>query len=208
MDEQTVLFDGIDSAVTDIYYTAVRTVLNRRKLNYFVVHHVEPDHCASITTILHEHPETRLVISAKGLTFLKQFYCDAHEEGIDFDAVWVVAEGDTLKTGRHELTFIAAPNVHWPEVIMTYDRTDRILFSADAFGSFKALDGHLFADQVNFRTGLPRRSPSVLHQHCRTPGHGRSESSEKAADLAIDMICPARPLLPHARTPEHPAGKI
>lgn len=201
LDEQTVLFDGIDSAVTDIYYAAVRSILNQRKLDYFVVHHVEPDHCASITGILHEHPETKLVISAKGLTFLKQFYCDAHEEGIDFDAVaHVVGEGDTLKTGRHELTFIAAPNVHWPEVIMTYDSTDQILFSADAFGSFKALDGHIFADQVNFERDYLNEARRYYINIVGRQGAAVQKVLKKAAGLTISMVCPLHG--PCYRTPD------
>ena len=144
LDEKTVLFDGIDHAVVQEHIEGVRTVLGDRPLDYFIIHHVEPDHCDSINAIMQLYPDVKIVISKRGLTFLKQFYPDAALLNIDYDtSAHIVDEGDTLDIGSRELTFITAPNVHWPEVFMTYDSKDKILFSADAFGSFKAIEGHL-----------------------------------------------------------------
>lgn len=145
IDDKTALLDGIDESVSERYYENVRTVLAGRELDYLIVNHVEPDHCSSINGILREYPNCQMVLTKKGVDFMNQFY------HLDYqNRIHVVGEGDQLELGKHTLQFIMAPNVHWPEVMMTYDLTDDILFSADAFGSFGALDGHLFADQVNY----------------------------------------------------------
>lgn len=201
MDEKTALFDGIDAAVSEYYYEAVRRTLDGRPLDYFVVHHVEPDHCTTIAAILAEHPECKLVTSAKGLTFLKQFYPETHDFGVDFEACAViVSEGDTLSLGKHELTFIAAPNVHWPEVMMSYEKTDKILFSADAFGSFKAIEGHLFADQVDFERDWLNEFRRYYLNIVGRQGASVQRVLKKAADLDIQMICSLHGLV--FRTPE------
>lgn len=145
LDEKTALLDGIDEAVAERYYENVRAVLAGRDLDYLIVNHVEPDHCSSINGILREYPNCKMILTKKGVDLMNQFYHLDYE-----DRVQVAGEGDRLELGRHTLQFIMAPNVHWPEVMMTYDLTDDILFSADAFGSFDAISGHLFADQVNY----------------------------------------------------------
>ncbi len=145
LDEKTVLFDTVDKAVYGVFLENVAHALGGRKLDYLVVHHMEPDHAATQELLLSRYPEAKVVCNAKSLTMMKQFMgCDLTERAI------VVKEGDTLETGRHCFRFLMAPMVHWPEVMMSYDETDKLLFSADAFGSFGALNGRLFADETDF----------------------------------------------------------
>ncbi len=146
LDEKTCLLDTVDSSITRLYLENVKHVLGNRKLDYLVVHHMEPDHCANIEEILIRHPETTVVGNDKTFAFIRQFYPDLDLEG----RTLAVKEGDVLKLGKHELHFFMAPMVHWPEVMVSYDPCDKVLFSADAFGSFGALNGNLFADEVDF----------------------------------------------------------
>ena len=135
LDEKTVLFDTVDWAVAGQLYENLAKVLGDRSLDYIVVDHMEPDHAANIANFAEKYPEAKIVGNAKTFPMMKQFF------GTDFaDRQIVVKEGETLSTGKHNLTFVMAPMVHWPEVMMTYDTTDKIFFSADAFGKFGALD--------------------------------------------------------------------
>lgn len=144
--DKTCLMDGVDQSIAERYDRDVCQALNGRKLDYFVVQHVEPDHCATINNIMRQHPETKMIITQPGLKLMKQFY------DIDYTERAIVAkDGLKLELNRHTLEFVLAPNVHWPEVMMTYDHFDKALYTADAFGSFKAQDGHLFVDQVDYR---------------------------------------------------------
>ena len=145
MDDKTVLFDTVDSAVRTTFRENVAHVLNGRAPDYLVVHHMEPDHAAEMADLARQYPDMAILCSAAAKNMIAQFF-DAELAG----RITVVKEGDTLCTGRHTLRFIAAPMVHWPEVLMTYDETDKLLLSADAFGSFGALNGTLFADEVDF----------------------------------------------------------
>ena len=145
MDEKTVLFDTVDKAVSQQLFENLEAVLKGRGLDYVVVNHMEPDHCATLGEVAARYPDAKVVCNAKTVSIIKQFY----DFDIDSRAL-VVKEGDTLSTGRHSLTFVMAPMVHWPEVMVTYDTTDKILFSADAFGTFGAMNGNLYADEVNF----------------------------------------------------------
>ena len=145
LDEKTVLFDTVDKAVYATFLENVAHALDGRALDYLVVHHMEPDHAATQELLLSRYPEAKVVCNAKVQTMMKQFLgCDLSERTI------LVKEGDTLSTGRHSFRFLMAPMVHWPEVMMSYDETDRILFTADAFGTFGALNGRLFADEFDF----------------------------------------------------------
>ena len=144
-DGKTVLFDTADASVCRVFLENVAHGLNGRALDYLVVQHMEPDHAADIRDLLVRHPETTVVCSAAAKNMLAQFFGPGYEGRIS-----VVKEGDTLCTGRHTLHFVAAPMVHWPEVLMTYDETDKLLLTADAFGTFGALNGALFADEVDF----------------------------------------------------------
>ena len=149
-DEKTVLFDTVDKAVSRTFFENLAHALGGRGLDYLVISHMEPDHAATIEELTLRHPEVTIVCNAKIKTMLGQFF--SLSDSLKYH---IVAEGDKLCTGRHEFTFVMAPMVHWPEVMMTYDLTDKMLFSADAFGTFGALNGHLFNDEVDF---LDRKS--------------------------------------------------
>ena len=126
-------------------------------LNYVVVNHMEPDHAATLSELVLRHPEVTVVCNAKTIVMIRQFF----NFEIDSRAL-IVKEGDTLCTGRHTFTFVMAPMVHWPEAMVTYDVTDKVLFSADAFGTFGALNGGLFADEYDFETRVAARCAPVL----------------------------------------------
>ena len=135
LDEKIAVMDTVDTHFTEEWLTNLKTALNGRKPDYLIVQHMEPDHSANIANFLKEYPETVLVASMAAFNMMKQFF------GTDYaDKKMVVKEGDTLSLGKHTLSFVAAPMVHWPEVIVTYDACDKVLFSADAFGNFGALD--------------------------------------------------------------------
>ena len=144
LDEKTVLFDTVDRAVQTQFFENLEYALNGRKLDYVFVHHMEPDHAATLGDLMIRHPEATIVCNGKSLNMIRQFHAT------DPKGAKLVNEGDTITTGRHAFTFVNAPMVHWPEVMVSYDSTDKILFSADAFGTFGALNGVLFADEVNF----------------------------------------------------------
>lgn len=145
LDEKTVLFDAVDWAITREYIENIKTVLNGRTLDYLVVHHMEPDHCGSIEEVALRYPDVKIVASAQGFDIMRQIGYRLNEENFV-----IVKEGDKLNFGKHEIAFLEAPMVHWPEVLVSLDLTDGVLFSADAFGSFGTLDGKLFNDEVNF----------------------------------------------------------
>lgn len=135
MDDQTVVMDTVDAHFTDEWITKIAAALGDRAPDYLVVQHMEPDHAGSIDAFAQAYPTTKIVASAKAFVMMQQFF------GTDYaDRCIVVKEGDTLPLGHHTLHFVTAPMVHWPEVIMTYDDADKVLFSADAFGKFGALD--------------------------------------------------------------------
>ena len=137
-DEKTVLFDTTDAAVRRTFRENLLHALEGRSLDCVVVHHMEPDHTAELEELVLRFPEVQIYCSAMAKTMMTKFFGTGLQERIH-----VVKEGDTLCTGRHTLRFIAAPMVHWPEVLMTYDETDRLLLTADAFGCFGALNGRL-----------------------------------------------------------------
>ena len=185
LDEQTVLFDTADKAVSKSFLENVAAVLADRELDYIIVQHVEPDHSAVLINILTHYPSVKVVCNAKSLALIKQFY----DIDIDSRAV-VVKEYDTLTTGRHMLNFIMAPMVHWPEVMVTYDSTDKILFSADAFGCFGALNGALFADEVDFAKDYMDETRRYYANIVGKYGTQVSALLEKASTLVIEKICP------------------
>ena len=135
LDEKVAVMDTVDQNFGDEWLANLRRELGGRKPDFLVVHHMEPDHSANIDVFLTAYPEATVVSSAKAFAMMKQFF------GTDYaDRRLVVGEGDTLALGKHTLTFVTAPMVHWPEVIVTYDSYDKVLFSADGFGKFGALD--------------------------------------------------------------------
>ncbi len=144
-DEQTVLFDTIDWSACRQLLENIEYLLEGKDLDVLVINHMEPDHGASIEEILIRYPNVKVVSTEKSFMLMRQFgfKVDSHE-------LVQVKEGDTMSFGKHTVTFVAAPMVHWPEAMVTFDLTDGVLFAADAFGSFIALDGKLFNDEVNF----------------------------------------------------------
>ncbi|MDR2733926.1 MAG: flavin reductase [Spirochaetota bacterium] len=183
MDEKTVLLDTVDKAVRQRFLENVISVLGDRPLDYLIVQHMEPDHSAALAELIARYPDMRIVCNAKTLAFIKQFF------DLDIDAK-IVAENDTLSTGRHTFHFVMAPMVHWPEVMVTYDTADKILFSADAFGSFGALNGALFADEVDFNKDYMDEARRYYANIVGKYGTQVQSLLKKASALAIEMICP------------------
>ena len=185
LDEKTVLLDTVDKAVGGIFFENIEHTLNGRPLDYLIVNHMEPDHCAMIEDLTRRHPETVIVTNAKVAGMIKQFF------NFDIDSkLKLVSEGDELSTGKHNLTFIMAPMVHWPEVMVTYDKTDRILFSADAFGCFGAINGALFADEVDFYRDYFDEARRYYTNIVGKYGAQVQALLKKASAVEISMICP------------------
>ncbi|MBO7101656.1 MAG: FprA family A-type flavoprotein [Bacteroidales bacterium] len=183
-DEKTVLFDTTDASVATQFFENVAAALDGRQLDYLVVHHMEPDHAATLQDLLLRHPETTVVATGKAVQMMEQFF------GSKPERLQMVKEGDTLSTGRHTLSFIMAPMVHWPEVMMTYDQSDGTLFSADAFGTFGALSGNLFADEVNFEQEWLAEARRYYINIVGKYGVQVQNVLKKASSLDIKMICP------------------
>lgn len=185
LDEKTVLFDTADESISRQYIENVVHALNGRPLDYMVVQHMEPDHCAMIDDMLRRYPEAKMVCSAKAVGMFAQFY------GTDVAArALVVKEGDKLSTGEHTLHFVMAPMVHWPEVMVTYDEKDKILFSADAFGTFGALSGNIFDDEITFDTTWMNDARRYYTNIVGKYGVQVQTLLKKAASLDIEIICP------------------
>ena len=184
-DEKTVLLDTADKAVAPRFLENLAHALGGRPLDYLVVNHMEPDHTATLEDVLLRHPETKVVLNQKTLSMVKQFF----DFDIDARAI-LVKEGDTLATGRHTLTFVMAPMVHWPEVMVTYDMTDKTLFSADAFGTFGALNGSLFADEVDFERDLLSSARRYYTNIVGKYGTQVMALLNKVSSLEIKTICP------------------
>ncbi len=152
VDEKTVVLDTVDSSVSAVFLENIEYVLNGRNLDYLVINHMEPDHCANIENLIRRYPNVTVIGNAKTFKFLEQFYPLVPE----FNKI-IVKDGDSLSLGKHELKFILAPMVHWPEVMVTYESTTKTLFSSDAFGNFGALNGNLFSDELEFNFNEFRR---------------------------------------------------
>ncbi len=184
-DEKTVLLDTVDKAVSGVFFENLDHALAGKPLDYVVVNHMEPDHCATLGELILRHPEVTVVTGAKSVTMIKQFFT------FDIDSrVKVVKEGDTLETGAHTLTFVMAPMVHWPEVMVTYDVTTKTLFSADAFGTFGAMDGNLFADEVNFEAEWLEDARRYYTNIVGKYGTQVQALLRKASAIEIETICP------------------
>ncbi len=186
LDDKTVLLDTVDKAVTHQFMENVAHVLDGRKLDYLIINHMEPDHCAEIPTILAKYPEVKIVCNTKIKTMMEQFF----DFELSEEQFQIVNEGDVLNTGKHKLTFLMAPMVHWPEVMVTYDATDKILFSADAFGSFGAIDGNIFADEVNWENRYLNEARRYYTNIVGKYGPQVQMLLKKVSSIEIDMICP------------------
>ena len=185
LDEKTALLDTADASVGAQFLENVAAALDGRKLDYLIVDHMEPDHAAEMADLARQYPDMAILCSAAAKNMIAQFF-DAELAG----RVTVVKEGDTLCTGRHTLRFIAAPMVHWPEVLMTYDETDKLLLSADAFGSFGALNGTLFADEVDFDREVLDEARRYYTNIVGKYGAQVQAVLQKAAGLDIRMLLP------------------
>ena len=189
-DEKTVLLDTVDHSVCMQFMENLSHALNGKKLDYLIVNHMEPDHAATIGEVVRRYPEVKIVANAKTVAMINQFFdFDAQERSL------IVKEGDTLNTGKHTFTFVMAPMVHWPEVMVTYDTTDKILFSADAFGSFGALNGHLFDDNIDFNNQYVHEARRYYTNIVGKYGPSVQALLKKAASLEINMICPLHGLI-------------
>lgn len=176
IDEKIAIMDSVDVNFTNEWLSNIENALGDRTPDYLIVQHMEPDHSANIVSFVDKYPEAKIVASAMAFKMMKQFF------GTDFaDKQVVVGEGDTLSLGKHELTFITAPMVHWPEVIVTYDSTDKVLFSADGFGKFGALD----VDE-DWACEARRYYIGIVGKY----GVQVQNLLKKAAKLDIQTICP------------------
>lgn len=184
-DEKTVLLDTVDKAVIRRFLENVEAALAGRRLDYLVIHHMEPDHSAAISDILLRYPEVTLVCNAQTENMLRQFSALSGQAQI-----LLVKEGDTLSTGKHRLQFFMAPMVHWPEVMVTYDSLSHTLFSADAFGTFGALNGALYADEVDFEKDYMDEARRYYTNIVGKYGMQVQALLKKASALDIRLLCP------------------
>ena len=185
LDEKTVLLDTVDKAVSGQFFENLEHVLSGRNLDYVIINHMEPDHCATLGEVVLRYPNVKIVGNAKTFAMIKQFF----SFDVDSRAV-VIKEGDTLNTGKHTLAFAMIPMVHWPEAMVTYDAYDKVLFSADAFGTFGALNGNLFADEVNFEEEWLSEARRYLTNIVGKYGTQVQAALKKASALDIAVICP------------------
>ena len=183
-DQKTALMDTCDVSVREQFLTNLSTALADRNLDYIILHHMEPDHAALLDEVLTLYPSAKIVCNTKTQTLIHQFW---HRDLTD--RFCLVKEGDSLSLGRHTLSFYMAPMVHWPEVMVSYDSTDRLLFSADAFGTFGELNGSLFADSITPSDFLPearRYYTNIVGKY----GNQVQMLLKKTSLLDIQMICP------------------
>ena len=184
MDEKIAIMDTVDKRKQTEFLENLETALAGRTPDYLVISHMEPDHASSIQAVVERYPEITLVGNAKTFPMLKLYF------DLDTSRALTVKEGDTLKLGRHELTFVMAPMVHWPEVMVSYEDSEKILFSADAFGTFGALNGNLFNDEVDFEKDWIDDARRYFTNIVGKYGVQVQNLLKKAATLEIKMICP------------------
>ena len=185
LDEKTVVFDTADISISDQYLENLKTALNGRPLDYLVVLHMEPDHCSQIATVAAMHPELTLVGNVKTFQMMKNYF----PETADMKKI-VVKEGETLSTGAHTFAFVMAPMVHWPEAMFAYDTLTGTLFSADAFGTFGALESSIFADDYDFEKDYLDDARRYYANIVGKYGAQVQAVLKKAAKIDIKFICP------------------
>ncbi len=185
LDKKTALLDTVDSSVTQQFLENATHALNGRPLDYLVVNHMEPDHCANIEELVRRYPEVQVVGNKKTFELFSQFYT------LDITKnQYLVKEGDVLDLGEHKLQFFFAPMVHWPEVMLTYEQTKNILFSADAFGTFGALGGNLFVDQIEYDRHFLSETRRYYANIIGKFGSQVQAAFKKLPISSISMICP------------------
>ncbi len=184
-DEATAVIDTVDSSISRQFFENIQHELGDRKLDYLIVNHMEPDHCANIAELLLRYPDMKIVGNAKTFNMIQQFY------GLDLkDQAIVVKEGDSISLGSRKLSFYFAPMVHWPEVMVAYEETEKILFSADAFGSFGALNGNIFNDELDFDKDWLDDARRYYGNIVGKYGLQVQAALKKLSALDIAMICP------------------
>lgn len=184
LDDKNVLFDTVDWSICRQFLENIHGVLGDKTIDFMVINHVEPDHAASIEEVLLRYPEVKIICTEKAQLFMRQFGFNIDERVI------VVKEGDTMSFGKHEVVFVTAPMVHWPEAMVTYDKKDGILFSADAFGTFGALDGKLFNDEMDFKRDWIDDARRYYTNIVGKYGPQVQTLLKKASKLDIKIICP------------------
>lgn len=184
VDEKTALLDTCDESVCSQFFENIEAALCGKELNYLIINHMEPDHCSQIINVINKYPDVKIVGNTKTFTMMEQFFDFGFENRI------VVKEGDTLNLGKHTLKFIMAPMVHWPEAMISYDETSKTLFSADAFGTFGALDGNIFADNMDFQNDWVPEARRYYSNIVGKYGSSVNMLLKKASTLEIKTICP------------------
>ena len=185
LDEKTVLLDTVDRSVSTVFFENIKALLNGRKLDYVIVNHMEPDHAATLSELRLRYPEATFVATQKAVDMMGQFF-----ESTTATPFMAVKEGDSLCTGKHNFSFVTAPMVHWPEVMVSYDSTDKVLFSADAFGTFGALSGNIFADEYNFERDWLDDARRYYTNIVGKYGIQVQNLLKKAGGLDIKYVCP------------------
>ncbi len=184
-DEKNAVLDTVDKSVSALFFENIAHILGSRTLDYVIVNHMEPDHAATLEELVLRYPQVKIVCNAKSAAMMKQFF------SFDADAHTVlVKEGDTLSLGKHTLSFYMAPMVHWPEVMVTYDETEKVLFSADAFGTFGALNGNIFADELPNNTVDFSEARRYYTNIVGKYGAQTLALLKKAAGLDMHLLCP------------------
>ena len=186
LDEKTAVLDTVDASVSGQFFENLAASLNGKAPDYLIINHMEPDHCAMIADFLMRYPKTVLVGNAKTFTMIGQFF----ELDLSEEQKLLVKEGDELSLGNHTLSFVMAPMVHWPEAMMTYDAKDKVLFSADAFGTFGALNGNIFADEVDFDRDWLDDARRYYTNIVGKYGANVQAVLKKAGGIDIGVICP------------------
>lgn len=184
MDEKVTLFDTVDVCALQQFMENIDYVLDGKEIDYLIVQHMEPDHGAGIQEMMRRFPNMKIVANAKTVQMIGQFFELPKEE-----RVVLVKEGDTLTTGTHTFRFIMAPMVHWPEVMVTYEEAEKVLFSADAFGTFGALNGNIFSDELEFDKEWLADARRYYANIVGKYGMQTQALLKKAAGLDIQMIC-------------------
>ena len=185
LDEKTVLFDTVDNSIGRQFLDNITALLNGRALDYLVVNHMEPDHCSMIADLMLRYPDMQIIGNAKTFPMIRQFYA------LNLDSKTIaVKEGDTFSSGTHTFRFLMAPMVHSQEVMLTYDETDKVLFSADAFGTFGALNGAIFNDEIDFDRDWLDDARRYYTNIVGKYGMQVQNVLKKASALDIRFICP------------------
>ncbi|MFA5561157.1 MAG: MBL fold metallo-hydrolase [Eubacteriales bacterium] len=185
LDEKTVLFDTVDQVTGPIFFENLAHTLGGRTLDFLMVHHMEPDHSACLAELVLRYPQVTIICNAKTSAMIGQFF------GTELQArCRLVKEGESFSSGKHHFTFMMAPMVHWPEVMVSYDSTDGILFSADAFGVFGALNGALFADEVDFERDYLSEARRYYANICGKYGPQVQALLRKIGALDVRLLCP------------------